>query len=69
MTLEEVAAALAPIADRAINPQNELEVVRAGLVLVALLGAIDGEIDQKVLGILSTTARLICEHKTGLHGG
>lgn len=68
MTIEELATVLTPITDLALNPQNEIDVVRAGIVLSALLGAIEGgEIDHKVLGILTNTARHICAHRAGLH--
>jgi hypothetical protein len=69
MTLDELAAALAPVADEALAEHIDPNVVKAGTVLAALMGAIagGGAVDLAVLDALAIHAGLICEHRNGMH--
>lgn len=69
MTLRDLEAALAPIADATAGEQADPNVVKLGIVLNAILGAIagGGEPDQQVVDALAIHAGLICEHRSGRH--
>ncbi len=69
MTIDELAAALAPVADAAITESADHNVEKAGIVLAALMGAIagGGAVDDEVLNVMAIHAGLICEHRSGLH--
>ncbi len=69
MTLDDLATALAPVADAA-HQSTDPDVQKLSIVLGAILGAIagGGEPDREVLDALAIHAGLICEHRSGLHG-
>jgi hypothetical protein len=65
MTLDELTAALAPIADAALHDHNDVNVIKIGIVLACIVTAIDGrnEPDEVVLDELADHAGLICEQR------
>lgn len=66
MTLPELAAALEPITNEALA-SHDPDVVKASIVLAALMGAIDGGIDTEAFTALWVMAKLVCDHRSGRH--
>lgn len=67
LTLEELATALAPLADAAVSESNEVNVVKIGVVLSAILGAIkvlnsQPPVDQKAINVLACDVGMLCEY-------
>jgi hypothetical protein len=69
MTLDELAAVLGPLTDAALASTDEPNVTKLGIVLSAIMGAIEGggDPDQEVIDALAIQAGLICQHRTGRH--